>query len=62
MEANLATPNPIFRFKDGASRNTPRISKAKWDEHKELLCSLYQEKTISEVLAFMQTEHAFVAK
>ena len=62
MEANLATSNPVYRFKDGMSRNTARIPKAKWDEHKELLCSLYQENTVSEMLAFMQTEHGFVAK
>jgi Clr5 domain len=62
MEANEGLLNPEFRFKDGTAKNTTRVSKAKWDEHKELLCSLYQEMTISDILAFMRTRHGFVAK
>jgi hypothetical protein len=62
MEANEGSLNPNFRFKDGTSKNAARIPKAKWDEHKEQLCSLYQEMTIGGILAFMWTRHGFVAK
>ena len=61
-KANQGSLNPEFRFKDGTARNAARIPKAKWDEHKELLCSLYQEMTISDVLAFMRIKHGLVAK
>jgi Clr5 domain len=62
MEASEGSPNPKFRFKDGTAKNAARVPKAKWDEHKELLCSLYQEMTSSDICAFMRTEHGFVAK
>ena len=62
MEANGASLNPEPRFKDGTARNAARIPKEKWDEHKELLCALYKKKTITEIVAFMQAEHGFVAK
>ena len=62
MEMSVTSLNPEFRFKDGTARNAARIPEAQWDEHKELLCSLYQEKTIAEITAFMQAEHGFVAK
>ena len=62
MEANEGSLNPKFRFKDGTAKNVARVPKAKWDEHKKLLCSLYQEMTIGDILAFMQTEHGFVVK
>jgi hypothetical protein len=62
MEASGRSPKPKFRFKNGTAKNAARVPKAKWDEHKELLCSLYQEMTISDIRAFMQTEHDFVAK
>lgn len=62
MDANTMTLNPILRFKDGTIRNTARLSKAEWDKHKDLLCSLYQEKSIREVLVFMETKYGFVAK
>jgi hypothetical protein len=62
MEANMRSYNPEFRFKNGTARNAPRLPKEKWDEHKDLLCSLYLEKTVAEILAFMRTEHGFMAK
>ena len=62
MNVNTALPNPELRFKDGTARNRARIPKERWEEHKELLCSLYREKTINEILLFMWTEHAFAAK
>jgi hypothetical protein len=62
MEANEGSLNPKFKFKDGTAKSAARVPKAKWDEHKELLCSLYQEMTISGILAFMWTRHGFVAK
>ena len=63
MEANpTSLRRSVFRFKDGTARNTPRIPPAKWDEHRELLCSLYQNMTVDEMLAFMRTEHGFVVK
>ena len=62
MEVNVTSLNSEFKFKDGTARNTPRISKEKWKEHKELLCSLYQEKSIIEIVAFMQSEHNLIAK
>jgi hypothetical protein len=62
MEVNATSLNSEFKFKDGTARNTPRISKEKWEEHRELLCSLYQEKTILEIVTFMQNEHDFMAK
>jgi len=62
MEANITSLTREYRFKDGMTRATARIPKAKWDEHRELLCSLYQEMTVADILAFMRTEHDFVAK
>jgi hypothetical protein len=62
MEANDGSPNPKLRFKDGTAKNVARIPKAKWDEHKEELCSLYPEMTINGILAFMWARHGFVAK
>jgi hypothetical protein len=62
MEANEALLNSEHRFKDGMAKNAARIPKAKWDEHKELLCSLHHQMTISEVLVFMWAEHDFVVK
>jgi hypothetical protein len=62
MAANTTSLPSEFKFKDGTARNTPRIPKAKWDEHKELLCSLYQDMTVDEIVEFMQTEHGFFAK
>jgi len=62
MEANEESLNLKFRFKDGVAKNAARVPKAKWDEHKKLLCSLYQEMTISDIRAFMRTEHSFVAR
>lgn len=50
------------KFKDGTARNTRRIPKAKWDKHKELLCSLYHNMTVEEIVDFMRAEHGFVAK
>jgi hypothetical protein len=49
-------------FKDGMVRNSARVSKEKWAEYKELLCSLYKEKTIAEILVYMRTNHGFEAK
>lgn len=62
MEETATPFNSGFRFKDGAVKNAPRIPKRRWGEHKELLCSLYHEKTIADMITFMQTEHDFVAK
>jgi hypothetical protein len=62
MEANGVSLNPKFRFKDGTAKNAARVPKAKWDEHKELLCSLYRRMTIRDVLAFMRSEHGLVTK
>jgi hypothetical protein len=62
MNLHVPSHNTEFRFKDGTARNTTRIPNAKWDEYKELLCSLHKEMSISEILTFMQTEHGFVAK
>jgi hypothetical protein len=62
MEAIEGSLNPKFRFKDGIAKNAARVPKAKWDEHKKLLCSLYREMTIGDILAFMRAEHGFVAK
>jgi len=62
MEVSVTSLNSKFRFKNGTARNAARIPKERWDVHKELLCSLYQEKTIAEILAFMRAEHQFVAK
>lgn len=62
MEANEAPFHPDYSFKDGRARNTARIPKARWDKYKQLLCSLYQEMTINDILIFMSIEHGFVAK
>jgi hypothetical protein len=62
MEPNEGSLNPKYRFKDGTAKNTARVPTTKWDAHKELLCSLYQEMTVSEILTFMRLEHCFVAK
>jgi hypothetical protein len=62
METNATLSNPDLRFKDGTTRNAARIPKDHWDAHKELLCALYREKTIAEILSFMQSEHGFVVK
>jgi hypothetical protein len=62
MEVNHTTFNSEFKFKDGNARNAPRISKRKWEEHRELLCSLYEQNTIAEIITFMRTEHDFAAK
>jgi len=51
-----------FKFKNGIARNTPRIPKAKWDEHRSLLGSLYQGMTVEEMVEYMQAEHGFVVK
>jgi hypothetical protein len=62
MEVNHTSLNSEFRFKDGATRNASRISKEKWEEHRELLCSLYEQNTIAKIITFMRTEHDFSAK
>jgi hypothetical protein len=62
MEANNTSFPSEFKFKDGTARNTRRIPKAKWDEHKELLCSLYQDRTVEQIVEFMRAEHGFVVK
>lgn len=62
MNLPVASFNTELKFKDGTARNANRIPKEKWDEHKELLCSLHKEMTIREILTFMRTEHDFVAK
>jgi Clr5 domain len=62
MEANGISLNLKFRFKDGTAKNAARVPKAKWDKHKELLCSLYRGMTIRDVLAFMRSEHGLVTK
>jgi hypothetical protein len=51
-----------FKFKNGIARNTPRIPKAKWDEHRALLGSLYQGMTVEEMVEYMRVEHGFVVK
>ena len=62
MEPDMEPSVPAPLFKDGMNRNAARVPKEKWEEHKERLCSLYREKTISEILQYMRTEHDFVAK
>lgn len=62
MNLHIPSLNTEFKFKNGTARNATRIPNAKWDEYKELLCSLHKEMSISEILTFMRTEHGFVAK
>jgi Clr5 domain len=62
MNLHIPLANTEFKFKDGTARNATRVPNAKWDEHKELLCSLHKEMSVSEMLTFMRTEHGFVAK
>jgi hypothetical protein len=62
MNIHITSLDTEFKFKDGTARNAARIPNAKWDEYKELLCSLHKDMTISEILSFMRTEHGFVAK
>ena len=60
MEAPIGTPNSATRFKDVISRNAACIPKAKRDERKDLLCFLFPEMTVTEVLGFPQLEHGFI--
>jgi hypothetical protein len=62
MEASTPSFLSKLKFKNGIARNTPRIPKAKWDEHRALLCSLYQGMTVEEMVEFMRAEHGFVVK
>jgi hypothetical protein len=62
MDPSTASANTAYTFKDGMIRNSARVSKEKWTEYKELLCSLYQEKTIAEMLVYMRTNHNFEVK
>ncbi|KAF5012383.1 hypothetical protein FDECE_1610 [Fusarium decemcellulare] len=41
----------------------PRIPKAAWEAHKDLICSLYlvEDKTLDEVIRFMEQKHGFRA-
>jgi hypothetical protein len=51
----------LLMFKDGTKRNARRVPHEKWNQYKELLCLLYREKTVSEVLKIMKDEHQFIA-
>ena len=62
MNLHISSLNTEFKFKDGRARNATRIPNEKWDEYKELLCSLHKEMSINEILIYMQAEHGFVAK
>jgi hypothetical protein len=48
------------RFKELAARNAARIPQEKWNEHKAELASLYQERTLKEIMIHMETAHTFV--
>lgn len=64
MDPGTASANTTtaYTFKDGMTRNSARVAQEKWTEYKELLCSLYQEKTIAEILVYMRTNHSFEVK
>jgi hypothetical protein len=62
MDPDTASANTVYVFKDGMIRNSARVPKEKWIEYKELLCSLYREKTIDEILVYMRTNHNFEVK
>jgi hypothetical protein len=60
MEAPIGTSNSATRFKDVISRNAPCISKAKRDERMDLLCFLFPETTVTEILGSVHLEHGFI--
>jgi hypothetical protein len=52
------SPQPL-RFVGRPAPRAKPIPKAKWDEHKEELCSLYKEMTLDELMEYMKNEHGF---
>jgi Clr5 domain len=48
-------------FKHGFRLNASRVPNQQWNQHKELLCSLYREKPMSEVVKIMKDEYNILA-
>jgi hypothetical protein len=42
--------------------DTRTITDAEWGGHKTVIESLYQNKTLSEVMALMEQDYGFIAK
>jgi len=42
--------------------DTRTITDAEWEVHKKAIETLYQNKTLSEVMVLMEQDHGFVAK
>lgn len=41
---------------------TQTITDAEWEVHKKVIETLYQNKTLSEVMSLMEQDHGFSAK
>ena len=62
MHARIQWQIMAFKFKDGIRRNATRVPEERWNQHKKLICSLYQENTVEKVLETMKTRYNFVAR
>ncbi len=62
MTPKLLEAASTLTFKDGTTRNVARVPPEQWQQHKDLLCSLYQDRTVAELMEVMKHEHGFVAK